>query len=48
MTKSRKKQKNIKFDEFIMKVNFEHFDCNNLLQDLKSMKNIVKIAMDVW
>ena len=41
-----KKQNNPKFDEFIMKVNVEHFSCNNLIQDFKFMKNF-KIAMDV-
>ena len=30
-----------------MKVDIEHFGCNNLLQELKFMKNVVKIAMDV-
>ena len=41
-----KTQNNPKFDDFIMKVDIERFDCNNLLQDFKFMKN-VKIAMDV-
>ena len=31
-----------------MKVDVEHFSCNNLLQDFEFMKNVVKIAMDVW
>ena len=31
-----------------MKVDVEHFGCNNFLQDFKFMKNIDKIAMDVW
>ena len=31
-----------------MKVDFERFSYNNLLQDFKLMKNVVKIAMDVW
>ena len=43
-----KKQNTPKFDEFIMKVNVECFGCNNLLQDFTFMKNVVKIAMDVW
>ena len=30
-----------------MKVNIEHFDCKNLFQDFRFMKNI-KIAMTVW
>ena len=42
-----KKQINPKFDEFIMKVDVEHFGYNNLLQDFKFMKS-VKITMDVW
>ena len=42
------KTDNLKFDEFIMKVDIEHFDYNNLLQDFKFMKNVVKIMMDVW
>ena len=29
-----------------MKVDVEHFGCNNLLQDFKFMKNIVKTTMD--
>ena len=37
-----------KFDEFIVKVDVKHFGCNKLLQDFKSMKNVVKIAIDVW
>ena len=31
-----------------MKVDVERFGYNNLLQDLKFMKSVVKIAMDVW
>ena len=31
-----------------MKVNDEYFGYNNLLQDFKFMKSVVKIAMDVW
>ena len=31
-----------------MKVDVEHFDYNNLLQDFKFMKSVVKIAMDIW
>ena len=38
---------NLKFDEFIMKVDVERFGCSNLLQVFKFMKNVVKIAMDV-
>ena len=37
-----------KFDEFIMKVNIEHFGYNYLLQHFKFMKSIIKIAMGVW
>ena len=46
--KKLKKQNIPKFNEFIMKVDVERFGCNNLLQDFKFMKNVVKIAMDVW
>ena len=42
-----KKQNIVKFDEFIMKVNVEGFGCNNLRQDFKFRKNVVKIAIDV-
>ena len=42
-----KEQNNPKFDEFMMKVDIERYDCNNLLRDFKFMKNVVKIAMDV-
>ena len=42
-----KKQNNPKFNEFILKVDVECFSCNNLLQEFKFMKNIVKVAMDV-
>ena len=31
---------NLKFNEFIMKVNIECVSCNNLLQDFKFMKNV--------
>ena len=31
-----------------MKVNVERFGCNILLEDFKFMKNVDKIAMDVW
>ena len=40
------KQNNPKIDEFIIKV--EHFSYDNILQDFKFMKSIVKIVMDVW
>ena len=30
-----------------MKFN-KHFGCNNLPQNFEFMKNLVKIAMDVW
>ena len=40
--------KSDKFDEFIMKVDVEHFGCKNLLQDFKFMKIVVKVAMAVW
>ena len=36
------KQNNPKSGEFIMKVDIERFGCNNLLQDFKFMKNVVK------
>ena len=42
-----KKQNNLKFDEFIMKVDVERSSYNDLLQDFKFMKNVVKIAMNV-
>ena len=42
-----KKQNNPKFDEFIMKVDVERFGCNNLLQDFKFMKSVVKIVMNI-
>ena len=48
MKSRKKKQNNSKFKELIMKVNIEHFSYNNLLQDFKFMKSLVKIAMDVW
>ena len=35
-------------DEFIMKVDIKSFGYKNLFQDSKFMKNVVKIAMDVW
>ena len=47
MKKSRKNKIIQKFDEFIMKVDFECFGYNNLLQDFKFMKRVVKIVMDV-
>ena len=31
-----------------MKVDVERFGCNSLLQDSKFMKNVVKIAINVW
>ena len=37
------KKNNLKFDEFIMKVNVKHFGSNNLLQDFKFMKNVAEI-----
>ena len=43
-----KKRNDPKFDEFIKKVDVERFGINNLLQDFKFMKNVVKIAIDVW
>ena len=43
-----KKQNNPKSDEFIMKVDVQRSGCNNLLRDFKFMKNVVKIAIDVW
>ena len=47
-TVRRKVEKNNpKSDEFILKVDVKRFSCNNLLQDFKFMKNVVKIAMDV-
>ena len=30
-----------------MKDDVERFGCNNLLQDFKFMKNVVKIAIDI-
>ena len=42
------KRKNPKFYRFVMKVDVERFGCNNLLQDVKYMKSVVKIAMDIW
>ena len=47
MKKSRNKQNNPKFDEFIMKFHFEYFNYDNLLQDFKFMKRVCKMAMDV-
>ena len=44
----KKKKNDPKFSEFIMKVDVEHFGCNNLFQGFKFMKTVVKIAMDVW
>ena len=41
-----KKQNNAKIDEIIMKVNVEHFGCNNLLQDVKFVKN-AKMTMNI-
>ena len=43
-----KNQNNTKFDEFIMKINIEHFNYNNLFQDFKFMQSVVKTAMDIW
>ena len=43
----KKTQNNPKFVEFIMNVDGERFSCNNLLQDFKFMKNVVKIVMEV-
>ena len=43
-----KKQNTPKFDEFIKKVDVEHYGCNNLLLDFIFMKNVIKIAMNVW
>ena len=31
-----------------MKVDVERFGCNNFLQDFKFMKNVVKIAINIW
>ena len=45
--KSRKELNNPKFNEFIMKVDVSCFGFNNLLQDFKFMKRVVKIAMNV-
>ena len=42
------KTTNPKFNEFIMKVDVERFRCNNLLQDFRFMKKVIKTAMDVW
>ena len=42
-----KKENDPKFEEFIIKVEGERFGYNNLLQDFRFMKNVVKIAMDV-
>ena len=47
MKKSLKKQNNPKFKEFIVKVDVDRFNYNNLLQDFKFMKNIVNIVMDI-
>ena len=48
INKTTIKKNNPKLDELIMKVNIECFSCNNLLHDLKFMKNVVKIVMDIW
>ena len=48
MKKNLKTQNNPKFDEFIMKVNVDHFISDILLRDFKFMKNVDKIPMDVW
>ena len=42
-----KKLNTPKLNEFIMIVVVERFGYNNLFQDFKFMKNLVKIAMDV-
>ena len=41
-----KKRSCLKFDEFIMKVDVERFGCNNILQEFKFIKNVVKIVRD--
>ena len=46
--KKSKKQNNPNFDEFIRKVDVERFDYNNLLQDFKFMKRVVKTTMDFF
>ena len=45
---TKKSRKKSKFDQLIMKVDFQHFGYNNLPQDFKFMKSVVKIAMHVW
>ena len=42
--KKLKKTNNPKFYEFMMKADVERYGYNNLLQDLKFMKSVVKIA----
>ena len=42
-----KKQNNPKFDAFIIKVSIPCFGFNILLEDLKFMKTVVKVAMDI-
>ena len=46
--KQNKKTKLSKFDEFIMKVGVERFNCNNRFFNFEFTKRVVKIAMDVW
>ena len=41
------KSNNRKFDKFIMKVYGKCFSYNNLLQDIKFLKDLVKITVDV-
>ena len=48
MKKSRKTKKKFKFDEFIIEVDVQCFGNNNLLQDFKFMKSVVKIVIVVW
>ena len=43
----KKKQNNPKFDEFIKKVDVEHFGFNNLLQDLNNIFNNLKVLKKV-
>ena len=42
------KQNRPKFDWFIMKIDVKCFGRNNLLQDFKFTKSVVKIEIDVW
>ena len=44
MKKCRKKQN---IPKFFMKADVKNFGCNNLLQDFKFIKSVVKITMDV-